>query len=212
MGRTKQEILADLVWRYVEEVRTAESSGYHLRFTREELTQLAEALETAGQVPAALEGAETEACRSAVRDRLHRQLAHPPAAASLPQGPRARTSFGAWLRTRTVPAWTLAGAVSSLAVLVVALGSVNAWHHPKPVFKVRTVVSDKPNNVQSIDEPHAHELIPMMVKNELDPADERSLMWHMLLCPGCFQEYVVLKRSEHSVRELRKEFTQLVRR
>ena len=193
MAVTKEEIAADLVWRYVEQLRELPPGE---AFSRAELEQLLEVLTTAGALPEAL--AADEGSRAAARSRLEQVLAASPQARqaappSLPERPAARPSLPA----RMAPLWQLRGAVAAALVLSLALFSVNLWHRPDQPVIVRNVV-DRPGDVQPIDEPKAHELLPKMVRHELQPQDEKNLMWHMLVCPGCYRDYVALREEQPS--------------
>ncbi len=189
MADTKQELAADLVWRYVEYLREQEGRA---PLTRAELEQVFQLMETASSVPEALEPQVSEQCRAAVRARLE-QVVHPtaipPAAgpAAVPQ-PRATRNWFAL----PVPAWSLGLALAAVAVLGGLVGTVGAWHRPPAVTRYVKVPVDV-DDVQPVEEREVHQLLHKMVRNELPPQQEKNLMWHMLVCPGCFDEYVSMK-------------------
>jgi len=197
MSAPKEALAADLVWRYVEQVRELEAAGEPVRFSRAELEELVELLATASAVPEALAAEDAKAglqeadCRAAVRTRLETMLAahrtaHPEPAA--PERPARATQ-------RSIPpVWKLRAALGAAAALALALATVDAWHPPKVVVKRMSVPRDV-RGVEPIDEELAEREIPLMVRNELSPQDEKNLMWHMLVCPGCFDEYVRVKRE-----------------
>ena len=188
MALTNEEIAADLTWHYVEHLRERAAAGNCEALSAAELTELRRALETAGTVPGALaaEPASVEA-RERLRARLEADLgvspAPSPATSSPRSGPAGNRPFGAWAFLRNS---ILAGTAGALLGLAAAMVSVGIWHPtPAPVRMV-----DRPANVAPISEQTAHALIPAMVENRLPPGEERNLMWHMLVCPGCFEEYV----------------------
>jgi hypothetical protein len=190
MAVTKEQIAAELVWRYVEQVRELQPGE---AFTRAELEQLLDVLATGGALPEALEAGES--CRAAARSRLEEVLAVPALARPAEPAPASRVKPAGV--PRLVPLWQLGSAVAAAAVLAVALFSVGVWHRPAQPVIVRTVV-ERPGDIQPIDEPKAHELLPKMVRHELQPQEEKNLMWHMLVCPGCYHDYVTLRDEQPS--------------
>jgi hypothetical protein len=197
MALTKEEIAADLVWRCTEHIRVLEAEGRRVEFTREELEQLVEVLQLAARVPEALEVAEPHECREAVRRRLEQELAVPlpiPDAAPASAGVSGGAPLRDLLRRPLTPSLGygfLAGAALAAAL---AFSTANLWHRPKPLVTVRRVPIEAPN-VDPMDERTAHALLPQMVRSPLPPQEERNLMWHMLVCPGCFRDYVALKQQ-----------------
>src|SRR5436189_82680 len=64
------------------------------------------------------------------------------------------------------------------------------------LFEVLATAGSVPGaDVQPLNEKQAHEFLPKMVRNELPAQQEKNLMWHMLICPGCFEEYEDLRRQ-----------------
>jgi hypothetical protein len=215
MALTKEEIAAELVWRYVEHVRESEGAGHAAALSRAELQQLAGVLETASQVPPALESAGSERCRAAVRTRVEQLLgegtsASPERPASAPRrtGRLERLTGGA--ARVPVPAWALRSAMAAAAALTLALGTVNLWHQPARV--VRVAFPKDVTDVEPMDEQQAHKLIPEMVHNQLSPREEKNLMGHMLVCPGCFDQYVEMRHHAGTARQPRREAVWLVSR
>lgn len=196
MAKTNEEIAADLLWRYVEQVR---ERGPEPPLSRAELQELLQALETAGSLGPALEEARAAAHDSALEAVVRRRMeaAPPPAPRAL-----ARPATAAGGRDRFP--WKLrlgrALTMGATAALALALLTVNYWHRPEPApLAAPAQRAALPHGVESLSEQRAHELIPRMVRRELAPAEERSLMWHMLVCPGCFDQYVAL-RSHGEIR------------
>lgn len=195
MSDTKQELASDLVWRYVEFLREQEAAGNPQTFSRVELEQLVAVMETASGVSRAVNAGESETCRAAVRARLEQVVrpetlpASPPPAAGSP-APRRESWFG-----RRVPVWSLA--VAAVLIVGVALGTVGLWHKPAQVVQ-RVKVPVNVEDVEPLDEREVHSLLHKMVQNELSPQQEKNLMWHMLICRGCFDEYVSLKGQTHT--------------
>src|SRR5438445_3779458 len=137
MPRTKEEVAAELVWRYVEYIREETDARRDAAFSRDELEQLLRALETASRVPEALGGEPSESILAAARAHLHAALAAaPPEAAgrAAPAAPAA-PAVAPWQRLR---AWALPAAAAAVLVLSAALASVPLWHH------VRTIVRRVP--------------------------------------------------------------------
>lgn len=194
MALNKEEIAADLVWRCTEHVRALESEGKRVEFTREELEQLVGTLELATRVPQALAVGQPPECRAAVRRRVEQSYHETPplqesaAGVALPHRPAARSM---------VPAWQFRLTAAAALAMGAALVSVNAWHPQRT--EVRTVMKRVPvqaPDVDPIDEREVHALLPRMVRAELPPRQEKNLMWHMIVCSGCFDEYVQLKHQE----------------
>jgi hypothetical protein len=197
MRLTNEEIAADLTWRYVEHLRERAAAGHCEALAPEELVELQRAFETAG---AACGAVVTQPVSAELRDRLRERVvaglpapvSEAAASPSRPPTPKARGFRFAW-----------GGALAALAGVVIgiggAVGSVNSWHPTPPPQRV---MAARPADVVPITEKTAHALIPEMVENRLAPGQERNLMWHMLVCRGCFEEYAHL-RETHRVAALR---------
>jgi hypothetical protein len=204
MARTKEEIAADLVWQYVEHVRQSEAEGRPACFSRMELDQLVDVLETAAGMPHALTADECEERRAAVRRRVEQMLPPPAAAAPPPQAaPEASAPRRSWLHdflggAAVVPAWRFQAATAAALALTCAVVTVNIWHRPAPEVRVVQGRSEAPGDVEPISEQKAHELLPGMVRNRLARQEERNLMWHMLVCPRCYDEYAAMKERERT--------------
>jgi hypothetical protein len=195
MSSIKEEIAADLVWRYVEHVRRETAEGRHVALSAEELDELLEALSTASLVGEAVEAPASEESQAVVRGRLQGVLAaapEPPPSTAAPAPSARRRAPGFFLGS--IPAWAFGLAVSAVLALSLALGTVDRWHRIEVVRRVP--VPRDLENVQPITERQAEAMIPRLVHQELDRQEERNLMWHMLVCPGCFDEYVQ-ERNEH---------------
>lgn len=204
---TREEVAADLLWCYVQHVREARAAGEDLSLSPAEIEQLGAALSTASRVPEALDQIEACCSQAAVRARLQPVLGKPSETAA-PAGAAGHTPWIERLRGTLVPAWQLGAAAALCLSLGLALVSVNSWHRPEPIIRQVRVPFEAPD-VQPLDERQAHDLLPRMVRNELAPRDEKSLMWHMLVCPGCFNHYVQLKGSGATVSDLRRERVRL---
>ena len=200
---------AELVWRYVERVREARAEGEAVELSRAELAQLVETLDLAARVPDALEAPESAARRTAVRRRLDETVSSAGPIRServvvAAEPPRSRPLVAAWM-FRT--------ALAAAVALSVALVTVNQWHHSAAVVRrIRVPVNEAEINVQPVPEGEVHELLPRLVRNELEPQEERNLMWHMLVCRGCFNQYVQLKHTNQTASEVREELVRLVQR
>lgn len=211
MSLNREEVAADLVWRYIEHLRAARAEGASVELTPGELEQLLETFRLAGQMPDALVAPESDARRAAVRRRLEAAVEMPGALDGAPAAP-ARPWTQA-LASAAVPVWRYRAAVGLAASLAVCLATVSVWHHPSPVVKrIKVPVRASDLHVEPIEEAQVHDLIPRMLQNELPPQQERNLMWHMLVCRGCFNQYVQMKHSTQTAAELREEVVQLVRR
>jgi hypothetical protein len=69
------------------------------------------------------------------------------------------------------------------------------------------------DDVQPLDERKAHELLPRMIHNQLSRPQEKDLMWHMLVCPGCLDEYIQMKQSHgQTASDVRRELLRLAHR
>src|SRR5437868_3734349 len=87
MESSREEIAAELVWRYVERLREAEAEGRSAALTRAELEQLLGALETASRVPEALRCATLEDSQAEVRQKVHAALNRAPVVSPGPASP-----------------------------------------------------------------------------------------------------------------------------
>lgn len=193
MAHTNEEIAADLLYRYVEHLRDRATAGQSGGFSRDELRQLMANLETASALPAALESAPDLERAATVRSRVEDCLAAPaPASRQTPARRSPGLNLG-WVRPRS---WKPASAWGAAVLCAAALLTVNLWHRPTPVVRRIRVPSLAPD-VQPIDESRAHFLIPRMVHDELEPREERDLMWHMLVCPRCFHDYERFRHDDH---------------
>src|SRR3954471_12882912 len=112
MAETREEIAAELVWRYVEYIREETAAGRAAAFSRDELHQLMRALETASHVPEALLTEPCPTALSAARDRLNAFLDdRPPSVPATPPPPSPTR------RTVRLPRWALAAGAATLLVL-----------------------------------------------------------------------------------------------
>lgn len=189
MALTNEEIAADLTWRYVEHLRERAAIGNLERFSHEDLAELRQALEMAGEVPGALAAQPASAeTQERLRARLQASIGSAPVApAPVSEKPARR---GGW---RFLWHSLLTGTAGAAVGLAAAVVSVGIWHPtPAPI----RVVAERPANVAPMTEQTAHTLIPEMVGNRLPPGQERNLMWHMLVCPGCFEEYAQLREHQ----------------
>ena len=194
MALAKDEITADLVWRYIEHLREWEATGDPVRFTRPELEELVDVLATASAVPQALGAEQSEERKTAVRHRVQESLGGAPAEGRTPSAWR-KSGLRRLLRGMRSPAWRLGMATGVVAALAVSVGTVGMWHHPaQPPVPVRVVkVPQGVSGIEPMEEKTVHELLPRMVNNQLTPQQEKNVMWHMLVCPGCYDEYARLK-------------------
>jgi hypothetical protein len=192
MPRTKEEIKAELVWRFVECLREEEDpSATPIRFAREELDELVGVLETAGDLPEVLVTAESETARETVRGRLEDTLRAAEAAPASKRGPRPshRPSIFAAMQFRMVT-----GVVMGVALAVITVG---LWHKQPVKYRDRRVPVQL-TNISPMDEDTAHRLISQSFKTDLDARQEKDLLWHMLLCPGCFDQYRELRHNSRT--------------
>lgn len=198
----REEIAADLVWRYVEHVRAARAEGSAAELSRAELEQLVETLDLVGRVPEALcaERAEDTARRAAVRRRL--ETAVTAATAERPSPARSGPWLGLLSDTSLVPAWRFRAAFAAAMALALALATTSLWHRPTVVVKrVRVPVEAASVGIEPVEEALVHDLLPRMLRSELSPRQEKNLMWHMIVCSGCFDEYVQLRQSGRTVKK-----------
>jgi hypothetical protein len=180
-----------VVWQFVQQVRRLREEGTDLVFTRADADELAGLIETAASVPAALaESVPNEARESRVRDQLAQALRERPGTRRGSAGPPARPR-------RQVPLWALGATASLTAILLAGLFTVNLWHRPEPVtrvMRVRVPTELDERDVEPISEREADRLMPVMVRSLLPAKQEKSLMWHMLICPGCYDRFVSLRQ------------------
>jgi hypothetical protein len=209
MARTKEELTGQLVWSYVEYLRSEESAG---PLSAAELDGLSAMLQTAGALPPALHPSCAEQAAPEVADRVRRIVAATTSAAgAAPAARPAAARRRPLLPPMQVPAWSFGVVLGALVALGGSLVSVVVWHTPAPGAAVR-VYSERPADVERIDEQAAHRLIPRMIRNELSAHDEKTVMWHMLECPGCFKQYVALKHPGAGLRQARDEMYHLALR
>ena len=180
-AQNREGIASELVWQYVAYLREqGGTAGGAL--TPEELDRLREALETAARVPASLEvdAVPSTALAARVIDAL------PISAVAV----RARVPAGPPPWRRPVPVW------AAICCAVLGMG-LTFWlagdRGGTAASSVRVVrVPGGAPDVDPIGEPEAHVMLPKLVRNELPARQVRSLMWHMLVCPGCFDEFLEL--------------------
>lgn len=185
----KQQIAAELLWLYVTRLREAPAGAPPPCLTRAELADLAQVLEGAGALAAALPGEEPMECRAAVQRRVEALLAARPQVES-----RRESVFRRLSSLARAPRLQLRAAAGLAAVLALALATVGVWH--RPATEVRMVaVPMEVQDVEPMAEADVHALLPRMVRHELSPEQEKSLMWHMLVCPGCYDTYLELRQS-----------------
>jgi hypothetical protein len=190
MALSREEIAADLAWRYVEHVRTAESEP----LTDEELEALVGVLKSVAPTGEALTDVEVEERQTAVRRRL--EALHSPTPAPARTVVYATPQRGN-VAVPVVPAWRFRAVCAFAAALAVILGTVGFWHKP-PVQVRRVVIPRDIRGVEAMDEKQAHRMLPEMVTNHLSPQHEKDLMAHMLVCPGCFNAYQHMKPHPQS--------------
>lgn len=183
MPRAKEEIKAELVWRFVECLREEEANAGAgaVRFSREELEELVGVLETAGDLPTVLSTTVSESARQGARARLEEAVeAKVPTAAPRRAVPSRRPSMLAAMHFRFV-----AGMVMGLSLAVMTVGM---WHKTANKTIVRRVPAES-LQIHPMDEDTAHRLIRESANTEIEPGQEKDLMWHMIVCPGCYDEY-----------------------
>jgi hypothetical protein len=184
----REELAAEIVWRYVERLRESGRTGASRPLTREELDELVKVMETAGELTPALTAEDPEPARAAVRRRVESAMAALQAEA--PPAPvfpaRARPAPSMPRSRRLVPALSLAAA----SVLACLIATVNLWHRPDPPAAGNSPApASSIVDVPALDEATAHNWIPRLVENSLNPEETRRLLWHMLKCPACFNEW-----------------------
>ena len=195
MPRTKEEIKAELVWRFVECLREeADPKTAPVRFAREELEELVGVLETASDLPEVLVSPESEAARETVRARLEDTLREAAPQPVRRPRPSHRPSIFAAMQFRMV-----SGIVLGVAL---AVATVGLWHRvpPKVIVQQRRVPVQL-ENIEPMDEETAHRLIRQCFKTDIDARKEKDLFWHMLVCPGCFDEYREIRHQSRLARE-----------
>src|SRR5436305_1166776 len=108
MAGDRDEVIAEIVWRYVEHLRAEGSSG---PLTAAELDELAGLLRTAGDVPESLNRPDAACSRAEVRSRVQQILAEtarPQRAAPAPPRRPAGPLFGF-----RIPQWGFGGALAA---------------------------------------------------------------------------------------------------
>lgn len=202
MPLNREEIAADLIWRYVEHLRQSRGDDTNVALSAAELAQLVETMALAGDLPHALATeATTDARKAAVLRRLEAAVSTPAAAPQAEPRPiPSRPWYAGLLAGAPVPAWKFRAVLG--ASLVFGLVSVAAVPRLRsnassqiPPKRVRVPVQAAEIDIQPVEEALVHDLLPRMLRNELPAKQERNLMWHMLVCRGCFDEYVELKHQ-----------------
>ncbi len=177
MSNPRDEIQSELIWRYVELIRESPESR-DVVLSRKDLDDLTATLDLAGQMPHAL-AAQEEIVDSAVRSRLE---------AALREQPRRPATTPERAPAASVPAWQFRLAMGAALVLSLVVTTVNGWHQSPRRLQHVAVLRDAVG-IEGLDEVEAHSLIPAMLLNKLDAHQEKNLMAHLVLCPGCYQEY-----------------------
>lgn len=203
MSHQKEELQAALLWCLVERVRDLPSGDEPIRFSPDEVAELGELLNAAAATPAALSHLPVSAGTDAVWQQLTRtgtvagREGRP--ATDAPEGRPARRPWfsSPWfpgLSPLTAGNWRWYAVLSALAATSIALLTVGIWGPVRVVERVlHAPTAGDPGEVDALTEQQASVLIPRMVQFRLGRRDERSLMWHMLVCPGCYEKYVALR-------------------
>ena len=158
-------------------------------------------LATASAVPQALAAEQSEERKTSVRHRVQQSLGGSPAEGRARSAWR-KSPLRRLLQGSKVPAWRFRAVSAAAAVMAAALVSVGVWHRPvSPPVPVRVVkVPQGVTGIEPMGEQTAHTLLPRMIHNQLDAQQEKNLMWHMLVCPGCYKDYNRLKQQSRSQR------------
>lgn len=172
MESSRDELKNALTWKLVEFARENPRAA-EVEWTPEEWAEAGEILALASRASRAQfqeSAGLPDPHREAVRQRV---MSHLP-----------KTRVG---RTR-LPIPLL---VAACSVLITVVGFAIAGRLAPPAVRLVRVPSDLAGkDIDPLDEQAAHVLIPKMVRNELDLKQERNLMWHMLVCPGCHRDFV----------------------
>ena len=84
--------------------------------------------------------------------------------------------------------------------IALAVATVGFWHKTKPtqVVYLNRRVPVQLANIDPMDEDTAHRLIRDSFHEDLDERQEKDLLWHMLVCPGCFNQYRELRHNSRT--------------
>ncbi len=203
MSHPKEELQAALLWCFVERVRDLPVGDDFIRFSPDEIVELGEMLNAAAATPAALSHLPV----SAGTEEVWKQFVRKGTVAGregrhAPDAPQRRPARRPWFGPAGFPSpsplasgnWRWYATLSALAATSIALLTVGIWGPVRFAERVaHAPASVDPGDVDTLTEQQASLLIPRMVHFQLGRRDERSLMWHMLVCPGCYEKYVALR-------------------
>jgi hypothetical protein len=189
----REQQQADLLWRYIEELRQAENPEevQFVAVTRGECAEVAGLMATAAETGALLRTEVAPNCRrEAARQRLREALANtvPEASPTAAAGPRSRERLAgppSWLRAPLMARST--GWAVAVIVLVAVLwsGTFRGVHKP-------------PVPAQALSHAETLEVMPKLVAGTLDPDMTRAAWGHLNRCKDCLDLYRLKWRSAHS--------------
>jgi hypothetical protein len=186
MEQEKEERLAAILWRFIEEIREREGPRVVLPLTPGEAQELLELLTFAASIGDALAEAECPAEEHGqARRRLELALLERPA--------RSRSEAGA-LSDRRPPApnraprarsrWTW-GTVAAAAVLAAGLVGMQVGRSLPPPDPL----THPPASVLVLSHARVRKLLPGLLKGQLSPQQSRAMWWHLAHCDDCFHAY-----------------------
>jgi putative zinc finger protein len=180
----KQEVLAAILWRFIEEIREQKQSGAVLTLDPAEARELLDLLVLAARVSDTMAETETpEASNAAARHRLERAIWEQPSGPILrPEGrPEVRDAVpSAFPRRRW--AWATAGAAVVLAASLIGIDVGRLLPRPDPL-------THPPASVQALSHTRVQQWLPALIQGQLSPPQARAMWWHLAHCDDCFHIY-----------------------
>lgn len=187
----REEAIAAALWAFVERVREREPAVLRGAdgLTPAEVQELAALLDTAWQLPAALDGADEwnagaaeERVRSAIALRAHARE------------PAARRALH-WLPRAWTP--TLRAACVASVALVALAGGFAAGRHLSHQER-RPVPPGPIQAAMSCREARAH--FAALLQNRLPEVEARTVLRHLARCPSCYRAFVAFRSTHHDDR------------
>jgi hypothetical protein len=185
MGHEKEERLATILWRFIEEIREREQPGGVLPLTPGDAQELLALLTFAASIGDALTAAESPAGEHGqARRRLECALLRP-ARPCLEAGARPdRRSTTPIRQAFSRSRWTW-GTVAAAAVLAAGLVGIQVGRSLPPPDPL----THPPASVLVLSHARVQKLLPRLLKGQLSPQQARAMWWHLAHCDDCFHAY-----------------------
>lgn len=186
MEQEKEETLAAILWRFIEEIREQERPGLVLRLAPAEAHELLALLTFAAGLRDALAEAESPAEEHGrARQQLERALREPPARPRVTAGAEPGRRSPAPLRPALPrPRWTWGAAAAAVALAAGLVGMRVGRSLPPP-----DPLNHPPASVAALSHARVRQWLPRLLEGQLSPDQARAMWWHLAHCDDCFHAY-----------------------